>query len=64
MAESVKNKHIQVVGGVTTPHKMFIVNIDCTITNDKIGKTLSLSFGDMQLTVPFEPLEEYLIDKK
>lgn len=64
MAEFTKNKHIQVVGGVTTPHKVVIANIDCIVTNDEIGKTLSLSFGDMQLTVPFEPLEEYLIDKK
>ena len=32
-----------------------------TITNDEIGKTLSLRFNNQfQITVPFEPLEEYL----
>lgn len=30
------------------------------VTNDELGKTLSLRFDNIQITVPFEPLEEYL----
>ena len=36
--------------------KMF----DCIITNDEIGKTLSINDGNMQFTIPFEPIERYL----
>ena len=31
------------------------------ITNDEIGKTLSLRFNNkFQITIPFEPIEKYL----
>ena len=34
--------------------------LDCMITNDKNGKTLSISNGDIMFSIPFEPLEKYL----
>jgi hypothetical protein len=59
----IKSKHIPVIGAVTTLDKFFMAEIDCIVTNDEIGKTLSLYYGDVQFTIPFEPLEKYLMDK-
>lgn len=30
------------------------------ISNDDIGKTISINDGETQFTIPFEPLEKYL----
>jgi hypothetical protein len=32
----------------------------CIVTNDKMGKTLSMDDGKVQYSIPFEPLENYL----
>lgn len=34
--------------------------LECIITNDKNGKTLSINNGKMQFTIPFEPIEKFL----
>ena len=34
----------------------------CIVTNDEIGKTLSIGNNEIQFTIPFEPLEKYLKD--
>lgn len=36
------------------------VEFECFVTNDSVGKTLSIYDGEIQFTIPFEPLEEYL----
>lgn len=60
--KKVKNLHVHVSGGVNASGSAFLVPkmFDCIITNDEIGKTLSINDGNVQFTIPFEPLERYL----
>lgn len=61
--EEIKNKHIVVKGGITKNNSMFpIMNQEllCIVTNDRIGKTLSIGNEEMMFTIPFEAVEEYL----
>lgn len=51
-----KPRGVNVAGSPFLAPKMF----DCIITNDEIGKTLSINDGNVQFTIPFEPLERYL----
>ena len=56
------NKKV-IVEGVVSSKEMGINKIQplsCEITNDKTGKTLSINNGDIQFTIPFEPVEKYL----
>ena len=52
--KKIKNLHIRVDGGVNVSGSLFLVpkTFDCIISNDEIGKTLSI-------TIPFEPLERF-----
>lgn len=34
--------------------------LTCIITNDRLGKTLSICNDDFCFTIPFEPIERYL----
>lgn len=36
------------------------LTLEAIITNDEFGKTLSLNDGNIQFTIPFEPLQKYL----
>ena len=58
----VKNKHLKVKGGVT--HKlvggMKFEELNVIVTNDEIGKSISIGNGIVQFTIPFEPIEKYL----
>lgn len=60
--KKIKNLHVRVSGGVNVSGSAFLVPkiLDCIITNDEIGKTLSINDGNVQFTIPFEPLERYL----
>ena len=61
--EEIKNKHIVVKGGIIKNNSMFpIMNQEllCIVTNDRIGKTLSIGNEEMMFTIPFEAVEEYL----
>ena len=60
--KKIKNLHVRVSGGVATLTSAFSVPqaLDCIITNDEHGKTLSINDGNVQFTIPFEPLERYL----
>lgn len=62
MKKPIKNKRVKVrgfVSGIATP--IFAEQeLHCVITNDEKGKTLSVSNGIMQFTIPFEPIERYL----
>ena len=58
--EARKTKIIKVDGAVTTDEDIDLCEIECRITNDEKGKTLSLRAGNQQFSIPFEPIEEYL----
>lgn len=60
--KKVKNLHVRVSGGVATLMSAFPVPqaLDCIITNDERGKTLSICDGKTQFIIPFEPIERYL----
>ena len=57
-----KNKEVLVAGIKydDTKRKIEKTNFRCIITNDNIGKTLSIDDGKVQYTIPFEKLEGYL----
>ena len=50
------------LGGVNVSGSPFLAPkmFDCIITNDEIGKTLSINDGNVQFTIPFEPIERFL----
>ena len=60
--KKIKNLHVRVSGGVNVSGSPFLVpkTFDCIITNDEIGKTLSICDGKTQFIIPFEPIERYL----
>lgn len=61
--EEIKNKHIIVNGGITKKDSCFpIMNQEllCIVTNDRIGKTLSIGNDEILFTIPFETVEQYL----
>ena len=41
--------------------KLNIMRFRCFITNDEKGKTLSIGDGKTQFTIPFEPIEKFLM---
>ena len=60
MKNQIRNKRVSVVGMITTPEIMIPGTLDVIITNDEIGKTISIGNGETQFTIPFEPIERYL----
>lgn len=57
-----KNKYIKVKGIVTdyAANTKIFKEIYCIVTNDEIGKTVSVIDGDKQIQIPFAPLEKFL----
>lgn len=56
----IKNKKIPVkilAGNITNPK---VVQGTAIITNDELGKTLTLFYGLEQMTIAFEQIEKYL----
>lgn len=60
MKKPIRNKRVLVVGMITTPEIMIPGTLNVIITNDEIGKTISIGNGKTQFTIPFEPIERYL----
>ena len=61
----IKNKHIFVDGirhRVISEKQGLLskIKFECIASNDEYGKTISISDGETQFTIPFEPLEKYL----
>lgn len=60
--KEIKNKRVIVKGfesnlvSVRPIEKSFYI----TITNDRVGKTLSIANENLQFTIPFEPIEDLL----
>ena len=57
-----KNKSVLVEGVEYNSFNDMICNkgLDVIITNDEIGKTISINNGRVQFTIPFESIERYL----
>ena len=57
-----KNKEVWVEGVRfdDAEGKIDQMKLRCIITNDEIGKTLSIDDGKVQYTIPFERVERYL----
>lgn len=61
MRKKIRNLHVPVEGGVCRQDGSFtMTRLNCIITNDEIGKTLSIGDGNVQFTIPFEAVERYL----
>ena len=62
MQKPIKNKIVSVEGGVYSDVTgiMRKKKVTCIITNDKLGKTLSINDGFTQFTIPIKPIERYL----
>lgn len=62
LKKEIKNKWVKVKGFYHTKQnaRPVIKDIECIITNDKVGKTLSVVVGEAMITIPFETIEEYL----
>lgn len=61
LKKEIKNKWVKVKGFYHTRYIRAIeTDIECIITNDKIGKTLSIVVGEGMFTIPFESIEKYL----
>jgi hypothetical protein len=58
--KKIVNKLTKVNGLKSTPVGNKVSELAVRITNDNIGKTISISDGTTQFTIPFEPIEEYL----
>ena len=57
----IRNKQITVIGITLWPNGDVIPDeLECIITNDEKGKTISINNGVLQFTIPFEPIEGYL----
>lgn len=62
MKKPIKNKCVKVRGIITGISSQLFAQqeFDCLITTDETGKTLSISDGMVQFTIPFEPIERFL----
>lgn len=62
MRKPIKNKQVRVLGVITLSETPVFspCEFNCIITNDERGKTLSIGDGELQFTIPFEPIERYL----
>ena len=56
------NKEVLVVGMYynDTFREMCAKRFRCIISNDEQGKTLSIDDGEVQFTIPFEPIAKFL----
>lgn len=61
MKKPIRNKQIKVRGITLWPNGDTLPDeLECIITNDEKGKTISINNGVLQFTIPFEPIERYL----
>lgn len=61
LESAIKNKWVSVKGLCQTANSTIIpTTVNCIITNDEIGKTLSVGNEQIMFTIPFETIEKYL----
>lgn len=57
----IKNKWVKVRGLYQTDNgTMIATDLNCIITNDEVGKTLSIGTEQCMFTIAFEQIEKYL----
>ncbi|SFS08064.1 hypothetical protein [Anaeromicropila populeti] len=65
MSRNIVNQEINVIGlwGNMRKNEVQQTNFRCIVTNTNNGKTLSICKMDekIEITIPFEPLEKYLL---
>ena len=61
LRKPIKNLHVPVIGAMSTGEMIVATRqFDVIITNDELGRTISINNGSIQFTIPFEPIEKYL----
>lgn len=61
LKKAIKNKWVSVKGLYQTAKGTIIpTTVNCIITNDEVGKTLSVGNEQIMFTIPFETIEQYL----
>lgn len=61
LKKEIKNQWVEVKGLYQSEKGMIIpTTVNCIITNDEHGKTLSVGNDNVMFTIPFEAIEEYL----
>ncbi len=61
LKKAIKNQWVTVKGIYHTKNMRSVeTKFDCCVTNDEVGKTLSIVVGECMVTIPFEQLEQYL----
>ena len=61
LKKAIKNRWVEVDGIYQTPNGTIIPNtLNCIITNDEVGKTLSIVTQQGMFTFAFEKIENYL----
>lgn len=58
--KEIKNKWVSVKGLILRKNYMKESIISCIITNDRIGKSLTIGNDEIMFEIPFEKIEEYL----
>lgn len=61
LKKEIKNKWVSVKGLYQSANgTMLPTMVNCIITNDEAGKTLSIGTEQGMFTIPFEAIEKYL----
>ena len=60
LKKEIKNKGVIVNGFMFRNSGSEQTMVKCIITNDRLGKTLTVGNDDIMFCIPFEPIEKYL----
>lgn len=61
LKKAIKNKWVSVKGLYqSAAGTAILITVNCIITNDEAGKTLSMGTEQVMFTIPFEAIEQYL----
>lgn len=61
LKNAIKNKWVSVKGLYQKANGAIIpTTVNCIITNDEVGKTLSVGNEQIMFTIPFEAIEQHL----
>ena len=58
--KEIKNKWVSVKGLILRKNCMKEANVSCIITNDRLGKSLTIGNDEIMFEIPFEKIEDYL----
>lgn len=61
LKKEIKNLNITVDGGVSDGTNFIPRSLEVIVTNDSYGKSISIHDGERMFTIPFEPIEKYLM---